>query len=113
MCGYLPGKCRTLYGMTTTARLEMRVPHDRAELIRRAAAARGESVTGFVLQAATRAAEEELAISRETLVPSEFFDDLINALDATEQVSGGKAPGEQVPDELADLARRPRRFERG
>ncbi|MHB8320105.1 MAG: type II toxin-antitoxin system TacA family antitoxin [Acidimicrobiales bacterium] len=109
--------------MTTTARLEMRVPHDRAELIRRAAAARGESVTGFVLQAATRAAEEELAISRETLVPSEFFDDLINALDATEQVSGGKAPGEQVsggkapgeqvPDELADLARRPRRFERG
>jgi uncharacterized protein (DUF1778 family) len=92
-----------LYGMATSARLEMRVPPDRAELIRRAAAARGESVTGFVLQAATRAAEEELAIERETLVPSEFFDDLLRALDATEQ----------VPGELADLARRPRCFERG
>lgn len=40
---------------------------------------------------------------RETLVPSEFFDDLIRALDATEQ----------VPGELADLACRPRCFERG
>ncbi|MHB1732015.1 MAG: hypothetical protein ACYCU8_00905 [Ferrimicrobium acidiphilum] len=47
--------------------------------------------------------EEELVIERETLVPSEFFDDLLRALDATEQ----------VPCELTDLARRPRFFERG
>lgn len=47
--------------------------------------------------------EEELSIERETLVPSEFFDDLLGALDATEQ----------VPGELADLACRPRCFERG
>jgi len=91
-----------LYGMVTTARLEMRIPQERAELIRRAAAAQGESVTGFVLRAATKAAEEELAIVRETLVPSEFFDKLLAALDAPDE----------VPGELSDLARQPRTFQR-
>ena len=92
-----------LYGMAMMARLEMRVPPERADLIRRAAASRGESVTGFVLQAATKAAEEELAIVRETLVPPEFFDELLAALDAPDE----------VPGELRELARRPRTFEQG
>ncbi len=95
-------RCRMLYGMATTVRLEMRVPSDRAELIRQAAAARGESVTGFVLEAATRAAEEELAVVHETLVPSDFFDELLAALDAPDE----------MPGELRELARRPRVFER-
>ena len=60
-------------------------------------------VTSFVLQAATRAAEEELAVKRETLVPSEFFVELLAALDAPDE----------VPGELRELARRPRAFERG
>lgn len=81
----------------------MRVPADRAELIRQAAAARGESVTGFVLDAATRAAEEELSVEREMLVPANFFDELLAALDADE------AP----PAELKELASGPRAFERG
>lgn len=93
---------RILYGMTTTARLEMRVPPEQAELIRQAAAARGESVTGFVLEAATKAAEEELAVARETLVPPEFFARLLAALDA---------PDESSP-RLAALARSPRVSER-
>jgi uncharacterized protein (DUF1778 family) len=92
-----------LYGMVPTARLEMRLPPEQAELIRQAAAARGESVTGFVLHAATRAAEEELAVERETLVPAEFFDTLLAALDAPDE----------VPAELAALGRRPRSFRRG
>jgi len=92
-----------LYGMAPTARLEMRVPPEGAELIRRAAAARGESVTSFVLRAATTAAEGELAVVRETLVSSEFFDDLLAALDAPDE----------VPGELRELARRPRTFQRG
>jgi len=91
-----------LYGMVPTARLEMRIPPEKAELIRQAAAARGESVTGFVLQAATRAAEQELAVERETLVPSEFFDAVLVALDGPDQ----------VPAELAALARRARSFRR-
>lgn len=81
----------------------MRVPLDRAELIRQAAASRGESVTGFVLDAATRAAEAELAVERETLVPTGFFDEILAALDAE------AAP----PAELEELARQPRAFERG
>lgn len=81
----------------------MRVPSDRAELIRQAAAARGESVTGFVLDAATQAAEQELAVERETLVPAGFFDAMLAALDA---------PAE-APAALEELARRPRSFARG
>ncbi len=81
----------------------MRIPPEQAELIRHAAAARGESVTGFVLHAATRAAEEELAVERETLVPAEFFDALLVALDAPDQ----------APEKLAALARRRRSFGRG
>lgn len=86
-----------------TTRLEMRVPVEHAELIRQAAAARGESVTGFVLEAATRAAERELAVERETLVPTEFFEQLLAALDADDE----------LPTELERLGRRPRSFERG
>lgn len=81
----------------------MRVPAERAELIRQAAAARGESVTGFVLEAATRAAEAELAVHRETLVPGDFFDDLLTALDAEDQ----------VPEKLRELAGQPQAFRRG
>lgn len=82
------------------ARMEMRVSSERAELIRRAAAARGESVTSFVVQAATRAAEEELAIERETLLPSDFFESLLAALDDPDEVPGA----------LRDLSNRPRSF---
>ncbi|HVC15306.1 MAG TPA: DUF1778 domain-containing protein [Acidimicrobiales bacterium] len=86
-----------------TTRLEMRVPSECAELIRQAAAARGESVTGFVLDAATRAAEAELAVERETLVPADFFKELLVALNADVE----------APAELEALANQPRAFERG
>ncbi len=80
----------------------MRVAEERIELIRHAAAARGESVTSFVVGAAAQAAEEELAVERETLVPDGFFDELLHALD----------DADSPPSELADLARRPRVFTR-
>lgn len=81
----------------------MRVPSECAELIRHAAAARGESVTSFVLGAATRAAEAELAVEHETLVPADFFKELLAALDADVE----------APVELEALASLPRAFERG
>jgi uncharacterized protein (DUF1778 family) len=87
----------------TTTRLEMRVPSERAELIRQAAAAGGESVTRFVLDAATRAAEDELAIERETLVPAAFFEQPLAALGAEDE----------APAELRALNRQPRAFGRG
>jgi uncharacterized protein (DUF1778 family) len=80
----------------------MRVAPDTAELIKRAAAARGESVTSFVLDAATKAAEAELVAQRETLVPATFFDDLLAALDAPDE----------APAELARLAAMPRAYKR-
>jgi uncharacterized protein (DUF1778 family) len=91
-----------LYGMSTTARLEMRIAPERAELIRQAAAARGESVTSFVLDAATKAAEEELSVQRETIVPAGYFDQLLLALDIAAD----------PPERLVALAREPRVFER-
>lgn len=80
----------------------MRVPPERADLIRRAAAARGESVTQFVVEAATGDAQEELTVVGETLVPSAFFEELPAALDAPDA----------SPGELRTLASRPRSFER-
>jgi uncharacterized protein (DUF1778 family) len=69
--------------MAATERLEFRVtPFDRAQ-IERAAELSGEGVTAFARIAATERAER---IVREhdatTTVPSEFFDDLIAAMDA-------------------------------
>jgi uncharacterized protein (DUF1778 family) len=89
--------------MGSMARLEMRVPSERADLIRRAAEARGESLTGFVLDAATKAAEQEFALEHETLVPADFFADLLTALDTPDE----------APSALIELAEQPRRFERG
>jgi uncharacterized protein (DUF1778 family) len=60
-------------------------------------------VTGFVLDAATRAAEDELAVERETLVPAAFFEQLLAALDAEDE----------APAELQALAGQARAFERG
>jgi uncharacterized protein (DUF1778 family) len=43
-----------LYGMASIARIEMRVAAEQANLIRQAAAARGESLPGFVIEADLR-----------------------------------------------------------
>lgn len=59
--------------------------------------------TGFVVQAATKAAEQVLGLERHTFVPAEFFADLLAALEAPVE----------VPSELRKLAERPRSFERG
>ncbi|MHB8294730.1 MAG: type II toxin -antitoxin system TacA 1-like antitoxin [Acidimicrobiales bacterium] len=47
-----------------------------------APSARGNSMSGFILQAATKAAEATLAVEHETLVPAGSFDELLAALDA-------------------------------
>ncbi len=89
-----------LYGMTTTVRIEMRAPAEQVRLIREAAALRGASLTGFVLKAATKAAEDALALPAETLVPPRFFDRLIASLSGPEE----------IPTGLSSLTRRPRPY---
>jgi uncharacterized protein (DUF1778 family) len=86
---------------TKTQRIEMRTDPDSEARITRAAAVTHESVSGFVLRAATSEADRVLARTDVTLMPAEQFDALINSLD--------------VPDEapaLSRLASTRRRFAR-
>ncbi len=83
--------------MAIVARLNFRVRPDTEHRLRAAAAATGQSLTDFVISAAEERAEEVLA-SR-TLVPVDYFDRVIAALDAP-----------VTPNEaLRAVARRPRR----
>ena len=66
--------------MTTTAsRLNFRIPSNTEERLRAAAEASHETLTNFVLSAASLRADEVLATR--TLVASEYFDRLMNALE--------------------------------
>ncbi|HEX8306606.1 MAG TPA: DUF1778 domain-containing protein [Jatrophihabitans sp.] len=83
--------------MTTAARLNFRVRPDTEHRLRAAAAATDQSLTDFVISAAVARADEVLA--SHTVVPEDYFDQLIAALD--EPVT----PNEP----LRAVARRPRR----
>jgi uncharacterized protein (DUF1778 family) len=83
--------------MTTASRLNFRVRPDTEQRLRAAAAATDPSLTDFVISAAEARADEVLA--SHTLVPADYFDQLIAALD--EPVTPNEA--------LRTLARRPRR----
>lgn len=64
-----------------TDRIEARVEPDRAERIRYAAELSRTSMSAFVVEAAAEKAEQIIAESTETIVPSDFFDSLLAALD--------------------------------
>jgi uncharacterized protein (DUF1778 family) len=83
--------------MTTAARLNFRVRPDVEHRLRAAAAATDQSLTDFVISAAEARADEVLA--SHTLVPADYFDRLIAALDAP--VTRNEA--------LRTVVRRPRR----
>jgi uncharacterized protein (DUF1778 family) len=83
--------------MATATRLNFRVRADTEHRLRAAAAATDQSLTDFVISAAVARADEVLA--SHTVVPADYFDQLIAALDAP-----------TTPNEaLRTLARRPRR----
>ncbi len=85
--------------MTRTARIELRAEPEREERIREAARLANQSVSSFVLDAASERAEEVLRATMTTTVPADFFDKLHRAL--------GEPP---VPDPaLQRAARRKRR----
>jgi uncharacterized protein (DUF1778 family) len=70
---------------TRTSRLELRADPERERRIRFAAELCRQSVSAFVLDAAGEKAERVIATSTATSVPSEFFDQLWQALDAAPQ----------------------------
>lgn len=84
-----------------TERIEMRADQDTGARITQAAQLARKSVSAFVLEAASAAADRMLARDEQTIMPAEQFDALIASLD--------------VPDpapKLAEVAARPRRFTR-
>lgn len=66
---------------TRSVRLELRTSPLRAERIRRAARLANQSVSAFVLEAASHKADEIVASSA-TIVSATFFDELWRGLDA-------------------------------
>ncbi len=83
--------------MASATRLNFRVRPDIEHRLRAAAAASDQSLTDFVISAAEARAAEVLA--DDTLVPADYFDQLVAALDA--QVTANVA--------LRQAASRPRR----
>ena len=67
--------------MARTARIELRAEPEREEKIREAARLSNQSVSSFVLDAASERAEEVLRAATTTTVPAEYFDQLHRALD--------------------------------
>jgi uncharacterized protein (DUF1778 family) len=86
---------------TKTERIEMRTDPDTGARITQAAQITQTSVSAFVLDAATAAAERVLARRDQTIMPAEQFDALIASLDTPDT-----AP------KLTQIAARPRRFTR-
>ncbi len=66
--------------MARTARIELRAEPEREQRIRAAARIANQSVTSFVLDAATERAEEVLQAAATTTVPSDYFEELHRAL---------------------------------
>ncbi|MDA8039351.1 MAG: DUF1778 domain-containing protein [Actinomycetota bacterium] len=67
--------------MPKTARIEVRTDPEHEALLKQAAALTNQTLTSFILEAAERRAEQVVAESNTTVVPSAFFDQLLDALD--------------------------------
>ncbi len=83
-------ECRTItvhMAATRTSRIELRTDPDRERRIRYAAQLEQRSVSAFVLDAAADRAEQVIASAAGTVVPSDFFDEFWEALDATPAAS--------------------------
>jgi len=84
-----------------TDRLEARLSPDDRKRIEQAASATGVSVSAFMVDAAVERADEIIAAATTTVVPADYFDALLVALDEPES-----AP------RLAKAAKRSRRSAR-
>ncbi len=74
---------------TRTDRIETRVAPEENERIRFAADLEHTSVSSFVVQAAVEKADRVIAASAETIVPADYFDQLLAALDASPSLLAG------------------------
>ena len=67
-----------------THRLEARLSPDDRERIEQAASVTGVSVSAFMVDAAVERADEIIAAATTTVVPADYFDALLEALDEPE-----------------------------
>ena len=82
-----------------TERVEARLSPDERRRIEQAAEIAGESMSSFLVNAAVGRADDVVAAHLSTIVPPDYFDELVTALDA---------PPDDMP-RLAAAARRARR----
>ncbi len=68
-------------------RVEARLSPEQRDRIGRAAAFTGESTSTFIVSAAVQRAEDIIAEHSSTVVPSDYFDELLAALDEAPEVS--------------------------
>ena len=66
---------------TRTERVEARVAPELNKRIRFAASLEDTSVSAFIVDAAVAKADQVIAESTETILPADYFDNLITALD--------------------------------
>jgi uncharacterized protein (DUF1778 family) len=66
--------------------MEARISADERALIERAAALTGMSVSAFLVTSAVARADDVITAATTTLVPADYFDDLVPALDKPDAV---------------------------
>ncbi|MEU6835949.1 DUF1778 domain-containing protein [Streptomyces rubiginosohelvolus] len=70
---------------TSTTRLEIRIPEEDKKLIERAAQSGHVTTTGFVLQAARQAAQDQLRREQVTVVPPDFYEAMVASLNEPDE----------------------------
>jgi uncharacterized protein (DUF1778 family) len=70
---------------TKTERVEARLTASQRERIDQAASFEGTSLSSFIVAAAAEKAEQVIAARTTTVIPSEYFDDLLSAIDQADQ----------------------------
>lgn len=70
---------------TRSERVEARLSRDERRRIDRAARLAGQSVSSFLVAAAVEKAEQVITASAVTVVPADYFDRLLSALDEPER----------------------------
>jgi uncharacterized protein (DUF1778 family) len=68
-------------------RVEARLSPEQRDRIGRAAAFTGESMSTFIVSAAVQRADDVIAERSSTVVPSDYFDELLAALDEAPEAS--------------------------
>jgi uncharacterized protein (DUF1778 family) len=88
--------------MAKTARIEVRTDPDCEALLKHAATLSNQTLTGFILDAAERRAHQVVAAANTTVVPTAFFDELLDALGRPPVANAAMRKSTQQLDRLVE-----------